>query len=130
MTSALVQTASTDTGTAIPNRYMLENPRVLTTFQGTEHKDVKNCLADFERVAALNQWNDAAKLGSVYFYLEHGARIWYQNREEHLTSWHEFRRRLLETNTSADRQERAIQVRVPLRNETVTTYVEAMTRLF
>ena len=115
------------------NRYTFESPRVPTTFHGTALEDVEDWMVDFERVAALNQWDDTAKLGRVYFYLEDGARTWYQNREEQLTSWREFCRRLLETYTSADRQERAeraIQARVQLPNETVTTYVEDMTRLF
>ena len=115
------------------NRYTLESPRVPTPFHGTVLEDVEDWLVDFERVAALNEWDDAAKLRRVYFYLEDGARTWYQNREDQLTSWREFCRRLLDTYAGADRHERAeraIQSRIQMPNESVTTYVEDMTRLF
>ena len=133
MTSTSVQTTPSGTESTMVNRYTLESPQVPTPFHGTVLEDVEDWLVDFERVAALNEWDDAAKLRRVYFYLEDGARTWYQNREEQLTSWREFCRRLLDTYTSAyrhERAERAIQARIQMPNETVTTYVEDMTRLF
>lgn len=133
MASASVQTIQTGVENAASNRYTLESPRVPTTFRGAVFEDVEDWLVDFERVAALNQWDNPAKLRHVYFYLEDGARTWFQNREEQLTSWPEFCRCILEAYISADRHERAeraIQARVQLPNETVTAYVEDMTRLF
>lgn len=118
---------------ATPAHYTLQTPRVPKAFHGDLFEDVEDWFLHFERVAAYNQWDDAAKLRNVYFSLEDGARTWFENREEVLTSWREFRRRLLEAYTSADRRERAeraIQSRVQLPNESVQMYVEDMTRLF
>lgn len=90
-------------------------------------------LSEFERVAATNCCDNATKLRRVYFSLKDAARAWFQNREDVLTSWHEFRHHLLECYRNTGRRERAereLQSRVQMLNESVTMYVEDMTRLF
>lgn len=72
MTSISVQTNSIDMENIAVNCYMLESLQVLTSFHGTE---LKNWLAGFERVAALNEWDNTAKLRRVYFYLGRSANM-------------------------------------------------------
>lgn len=131
MTSSSLVTEGTSSTT--PAYCTLENPLTPPTFHGDLHEDVDDWLSEFERVAAFNHWDDDKKLRRVYFSLKDGARTWFQNREDVLTSWCEFQRRLLECYRSADRRERAereLQTRVQMPNEAVTMYVEDMTRLF
>lgn len=121
-------------GTAtVPTHLTLQSPRVPRSFHGDLYEDVEDWLDDFERVADCNEWDDRAKLKNAYFSLEDGARTWFQNREEALTSWRELCRRLLDTYSSPDRRERAeraLQSRAQKPNESVLMYVEDMTRLF
>lgn len=111
----------------------VQNPLMPSPFHGAQHEDVDDWLSEFERVAAINYWDDAAKLRNVYTCLKDGAKTWFLNRDDVLTSWREFQRRLLETYRSPDRRERAeraLQSRIQMPNETVSMYVEDMTRLF
>lgn len=111
----------------------VQNPLMPSPFHGELFEDVDDWLSEFERVAAINYWDDAAKLRNVYSCLKDGARTWFLNRDDVLTSWREFQHRLLETYRSPDRRERAeraLQARIQMPNETVTMYVEDMTRLF
>lgn len=108
-------------------------PAAAPAFHGDLYEDVDDWLSEFERVAATNCWDDATKLRRVYFSLKDAARTWFQNREDVLTSWREFRHHLLECYRNTDRRERAereLQSRVQMPNESVTMYVEDMTRLF
>lgn len=102
-------------------------------FHGELFEDVDDWLSEFEHVAAINYWDEAAKLRNVYACLKDGARTWFMNRSDVLTSWREFQHRLLETYRSPDRRdraERALHSRIQMPNETVTMYVEDMTQLF
>lgn len=47
------------------NRRIFESPWVSRVFHDMERKDVQNWLRHFKRVAALNQWDDGAKLGQA-----------------------------------------------------------------
>lgn len=110
-----------------------QNPRVPKPFHGEIFEDAEDWLDQYERVAAFNQWDDAAKLRNVYFSLENAARTWFENREEKLETWRDFRRELLKAHGNNDRREkaeRALQSRIQLPNESVTMYAEDMERLF
>ncbi|XP_065297086.1 activity-regulated cytoskeleton-associated protein-like [Dermacentor albipictus] len=114
-------------------QYLLQNLRGPKVFHGDIIEDVEEWLAQFDCIAEINQWSDSAKLRNVYFRLEDGTRTWYENREGLIKSWLEFRHALLETRSNADcreRAERALQFRIHLPNESVTSYVEDKTRLF
>ncbi|XP_054926007.1 uncharacterized protein [Dermacentor andersoni] len=131
-----VMTATTATSTerVTPTYLTLLNPQVPTVFHGNTFEDVEDWLAEFERVAAFNEWDNNAKLRDVYFSLQDGARTWFRNRESALSSWPEFQRKLLETYSSSpdrrEKAERALQSRVQKPNESITMYMEDMMRLF
>ncbi|XP_077512923.1 juvenile hormone acid O-methyltransferase-like [Amblyomma americanum] len=63
------------------------NPRILKSFNGDIFEDVEDWLQRYEQVTAFNQWDDAAYLRNVYFSLDDGARTWFENRENQLSSW-------------------------------------------
>lgn len=110
-----------------------QNPRNPKSFHGELFEDAEDWLDQFERVAAFNQWDDAAKSRHVYFSLENGARTWFENNERRLKTWTEFRSEFLQAHGNSDRRENAereLQSRVQLPNESVTMYAEDMERLF
>lgn len=117
----------------LPTYCILQNPLPPPAFHGDLYEGVDDWLSEFERVAATNCWDDATKLRRVYFSLKDAACAWFQNREDVLTSWREFRHHLLECYRNTGRRERAereLQSRVQMLNESVSMYVEDMTRLF
>lgn len=107
--------------------------RVPKSFHGDVFEDVDDWLEHFDRVAAVNEWDDCRKLRYVYFALEDYARTWFENRERSITSWPEFQRQLRETYSSPERKEKAeqaLQTRFQKPNESVAMFVEDMSRLF
>lgn len=114
-------------------QYVVHQPRTPKIFYGESFEDVEDWLEQFERVAAFNEWNEERKLHNVYYALEEGARTWFENYEAKMTSWEEFRRRILAAYVTGDRKETAeaaLQARSQRPNESVTTYAEDMSRLF
>ncbi|KAK8775782.1 hypothetical protein V5799_030874 [Amblyomma americanum] len=112
---------------------ILQQPRVPPTFNGSLGEDPEEWLDQFERVASFNKWDDAAKIGHVFFSLDGSARTWYENYESSLTTWELFKRQLLKVFNSVVRKERAerlLESRIQLPNEPVRSYVEEMKRLF
>lgn len=118
---------------AAPTQVLLHQPQTPNVFHGGALEDVEDWLDHFERVAEFNDWSQERKLRYVYFALGDSAKTWFENHETTLTSWDEFRRQLVAAYTSADRKERAelaMQARIQAPNESVTTYIEDMARLF
>lgn len=116
-----------------PTQVLLHQPQTPNVFHGGALEDVEDWLDHFERVAEFNDWSQERKLRYVYFALGDSAKTWFENHETTLTSWDEFRRQLVAAYTSADRKERAelaMQARIQAPNESVTTYIEDMARLF
>lgn len=112
---------------------VLQTQRTPRPFHGDTFEDVEDWLDQFERVATFNEWDDVRKLRHVYYSLEDSARTWYENHERSMTSWQEFRRKLLQTYGSSERKEKAevaLQSRAQKPNESVTMFVEEMSRLF
>lgn len=135
MAAPTIPTDTNQTGTegTTPLHCTLLNPRTPNPFHGAPHEDVEDWLVHYDFVAVHNKWDNADKLRHVYFSLMDGARVWYENRAGILTSWEDFKRRLLETYANPDRRERAerdLQSRIQMPNEGVAMYVEDMTRLF
>ncbi|KAH7976721.1 hypothetical protein HPB52_018580 [Rhipicephalus sanguineus] len=52
----------------------VQNPLMPSPFHGELFEDVDDWLSEFERVAAINYWDDAAKLRNIYSCLKDGAR--------------------------------------------------------
>lgn len=128
-----LSSATMTTGSSAQGQFVLHQPRTPQAFHGDLFEDAEDWLSHFERVARFNQWDDAAKLRNVYFSLENGARTWIDNRDGKLGTWQEFCHEFLRAYASMDRREKAehaLRTRVQLPNESVSMYVEEMTRLF
>lgn len=118
---------------SLPPQLMLQQPRTPSSFYGTDSEDVDDWLDQFERVASFNKWTPAQKLENVYYSLEDGARIWFENRERRLETWDDFRREVRDSFASSDRRDRAqslLEIRIQKPNESVVMFVEDMARLF
>lgn len=118
---------------ASTSELIVSPPCLPEPFHGDAHEDVEDWLEHFERVARTNAWDEARKLGRVYFALEDGARIWFENHEGAIATWEDFRQQLLAAYASTDRRERAenaLQSRNQRTNESVSMYIENMSRLF
>lgn len=88
-TTNLPQEALTLPDTSI--LWIIHAPQTPQPFHGDAFEDVEDWLDAFERVAAVNNWDDRRKMGYVYFALQDSARIWFVNHESSLTNWQEFR---------------------------------------
>ncbi|UYV79703.1 hypothetical protein LAZ67_18000349 [Cordylochernes scorpioides] len=62
-----------------------------TVFSGERGEDSQRWLSDFQRVARYNKWDDSMCLANVIFYLTGTAKCWFENFEEILNSWEEFK---------------------------------------
>lgn len=130
MTTKATGTNTTDT-TATP--IVLQPPREPPKFHGSPWEDAQEWLEKFERVATLNNWDDDSKLRHVYFSLEDSAKVWFENREASLSTWHLFKQHVLQSFPSENGKERAellLQTRMQQPGESVLMYVEEMHRLF
>ncbi|UYV81901.1 K02A2.6-like [Cordylochernes scorpioides] len=67
---------------------------------------VHRWLWDFQRVARYNKWDDSMCLANVIFYLTGTAKCWFENFEEILNSWEEFK---IKVQTSGENVESYIQ---------------------
>lgn len=112
---------------------VINTPRTPNPFHGDAGEDVEDWLDHFDRVAAINDWDNRRKLKNVYISLLDAARVWYENHETSFTSWQEFHRQLREAFSNPERKERAEQAlssRFQMPNESVAMFVEEMSRLF
>lgn len=124
-----------ETQTMEPNnsQVIFQQPRQPPSFHGEVYEDVDDWLDQYERVASCNLWNAVHKLRNVYYSLEDGARVWFENHEASLGTWDEFRHDLREAFPNADRRDNALQLlesRVQKPNESVAMFAEEMARLF
>lgn len=114
-------------------QYIFQQPRTPKPFYGEAFEDAEDWLEQFERTANFNGWNEQRKLHNVYYSLEEAARTWFENNEADMSTWQEFRQRLLKTYVSIDRKEKAeaaLHARIQCPNESVAMYAEDMARLF
>ncbi|KAH8031822.1 hypothetical protein HPB51_020940 [Rhipicephalus microplus] len=61
-------------------------------FSGTDDKDVKDWLDEYNRVSKYNKWDNAHKLTVVQFYLTGVGSLWYRNLETSPPGWPSKRR--------------------------------------
>lgn len=123
----------TNEGSGAFSPLVVHLPHTPRPFHGDIFEDVEDWLDHFDRVAAFNEWDDTRKLRSVYCSLRESAQTWYENHAPTFTSWLEFRRQLLEDFRNSERKEKAeiaLQSRAQKPNESVSMFVEDMTRLF
>lgn len=128
-----LSSATMTSDSSAQGQFVLHQPRTPQVFHSDLFEDAEDWLSHFERVASFNRWDNAAKLRNVYFSLEDFARTWFENRDGTLRTWQEFCHEFLKAHAGGDRRERAehaLRSRVQLPNESVSMYVEDMTRLF
>lgn len=73
----MVRPASTPTTLTV----VLAQPRDPGTFCGTDHLDVEDWIATYERVSAHNKWDPTTMLANLVFYLQGTAKVWYDNHD-------------------------------------------------
>ena len=108
-------------------------PRTLTPFRGELYEDVEDWIQHYERVARHNGWTATQRLQNFYFSLEGTARRWFENHEASLTTWDICAAELKRTFTSQHRRQHAedlLRTRTQAPNESVTSFVEDVLRLF
>lgn len=64
-------------------RQQIEPPK----FDGDDDADAERWLSEFERTAALNEWDPAARLRRAALYLRGRARRWAEIEEDRLDTW-------------------------------------------
>ncbi|UYV82744.1 hypothetical protein LAZ67_22000708 [Cordylochernes scorpioides] len=76
--------------------YACHIPRNPPTFSGESAQDSQKWIKMFERVAKYNKWDEAQSLANVVFYLEGTAAQWFDNNEDIINSWTQFKTNLCE----------------------------------
>lgn len=97
-------------------------------FAGLRGDDVEEWLEQYDRVGAINHWDDPAKLTHVAFYLTGVAKTWYFNHELDFVSWASFKQQLRQifANPSirSDIAKKKLAERVQQTGESYTSYIE------
>ncbi|UYV66647.1 hypothetical protein LAZ67_4002440 [Cordylochernes scorpioides] len=76
--------------------YAFHIPRNPPTFSGESAQDPQKWIKMFERVAKYNKWDETQSLANVVFYLEGTAAQWFDNNEDIINSWTQFKTDLCE----------------------------------
>ncbi|UYV62725.1 K02A2.6-like, partial [Cordylochernes scorpioides] len=76
--------------------YACHIPRNPPTFSGESAQDPQKWIKMFERVAKYNKWDETQSLANVVFYLEGTAAQWFDNNEDIINSWTQFKTDLCE----------------------------------
>ncbi|UYV65991.1 K02A2.6-like, partial [Cordylochernes scorpioides] len=79
-----------------PQSYACHIPRNPPTFSGESAQDPQRWIKMFERVAKYNKWDETQSLANVVFYLEGTAAQWFDNNEDIIDSWTQFKTNLCE----------------------------------
>ncbi|UYV64136.1 hypothetical protein LAZ67_2006673 [Cordylochernes scorpioides] len=85
-------------------------------------------LSDIQRVARYNKWDDSMCLANVIFYLTGTAKCWFENFEEILNSWEEFKIKFCEIfgnkEDAARKAENILRTRAQTSGENVESYIQ------
>ncbi|KAH8035243.1 hypothetical protein HPB51_004484 [Rhipicephalus microplus] len=107
--------------------------RDVRPFAGRPDEDAEAWLIYYKRVSAANKWDAASQLLYVAFFLTDSALMWYENREETLTTWDRFvseiKERFGDPTTIKKRAEQTLMQRAQVPGETCTTYIEEVIKL-
>ncbi|UYV61424.1 ACE [Cordylochernes scorpioides] len=98
-----------------------------TVFSGERGEDSQRWLSDFQRVARYNKWDDSMCLANVIFYLTGTAKCWFENFEEILNSWEEFKIKFCEifgNKETARKAENILRTRAQTSGENVESYIQ------
>ncbi|UYV66538.1 hypothetical protein LAZ67_4002004, partial [Cordylochernes scorpioides] len=110
------------------NRPFCHRWRDPTVFSGERGEDSQRWLSDFQRVARYNKWDDFMCLANVIFYLTGTAKCWFENFEEILNSWEEFKIKFCEIfgnkEDTARKAENILRTRAQTSGENVESYIQ------
>ncbi|UYV79145.1 hypothetical protein LAZ67_17001237 [Cordylochernes scorpioides] len=110
------------------NRPFCHRWRDPTVFLGERGEDSQRWLSDFQRVARYNKWDDSMCLANVIFYLTGTAKCWFENFEEILNSWEEFKIKFCEIfgnkEDTARKAENILRTRAQTSGENVESYIQ------
>ncbi|UYV70960.1 hypothetical protein LAZ67_8001258 [Cordylochernes scorpioides] len=99
-----------------------------TVFSGERGEDSQRWLSDFQRVARYNKWDDSMCLANVIFHLTGTAKCWFENFEEILNSWEEFKIKFCEIfgnkEDTARKAENILRTRAQTSGENVESYIQ------
>lgn len=107
------------------------------TFRDGTRKSVEEYLAQYERVAKANGWNDAKKLVILPCYLEGAALTWFENleqqqRPEEDLTWQQVKegmKEVFQTIARDEQMEYRLRMRMQGEEETVESYVQDVLNL-
>lgn len=118
-------TAASTTATTVPVYQQVRSPAI---FSGDTPQDPEKWLKEFERVAKYNRWDEMMCLANAYFFLASTARQWYENNEEHLSSWLDFQNGIKaafgDSQQLCRRAEDELKVRAQKPGETTQSYIQ------
>ena len=112
--------ASTATPVQPVQPVVLTQPRDPGNFCGTDHVDVDDWIAKYERFAAVYRWDPTMMLANVDFYLYGTAGAWFQAHEADLTSWDTCKQKLRDLFGRAVGRQRAASKELSCRAQTST----------
>lgn len=105
----------------------IKNPSI---FRGEDGQDPSKWLKEYERVATYNKWDDLISLANVYFFLDGTARQWFENNEEQITSWSQFKSELGkifgDCKQTKRRAEEELKSRAQRQGESVQSYIQSV----
>ncbi|UYV66779.1 hypothetical protein LAZ67_4002838, partial [Cordylochernes scorpioides] len=110
------------------NRPFCHRWRDPTVFSGERGEDSQRWLSDFQRVARYNKWYNSMCLANVIFYLTGTAKCWFENFEEILNSWEEFKIKFCEIfenkEDTARKAENILRTRAQTSGENIESYIQ------
>ncbi|UYV64788.1 K02A2.6-like [Cordylochernes scorpioides] len=108
--------------------YACHIPRNPPTFSGESAQDPQRWIKMFERVAKYNKWDETQSLANVVFYLEGTAAQWFDNNEDIIDSWTQFKTNLCEVFGKKEeltrRAEMTLKTRAQKPGETTESYIQ------
>ncbi|UYV79514.1 hypothetical protein LAZ67_17002951, partial [Cordylochernes scorpioides] len=115
-----------------PQSYACHIPRNPPTFSGESAQDPQKWIKMFERVAKYNRWDETQSLANVVFYLEGTAAQWFDNNEDIIDSWTQFKTNLCEVFGKKEltrRAEMTLKTRAQKPGETTESYIQEILSL-
>lgn len=115
------------------HHYYSRRDREASTFSGKRGDDPDAWILEYQRVSDVNGWDDSFRLANVIFYLSGTAKIWFENHEDDILSWDEFKKQLTaifgNTHHRRKEAESILATRAQLSNESCTDYIENILKL-
>ena len=99
-------------------------------FKGTPNENPTKWLSEYERIAKFNSWDNMMSLANVYFFLGDTAKQWFENNENSLSSWDEFKTKLIEFFNPGEqcvkKAEEELRSRAQRSGETTQSYIQSV----